>query len=553
MKAHFKVSKKSRIKEYTIEKIKLNEKPKIRKYLKEFFQNPSNYFNDQFDNKQLIIGKAKTTKFEVPVPKKYQRRRNRVKTRVVHINNESLSDQISLFNEKRRNFKGTIESSLKEGQRYINDREINDIFKAFEKVREINKTKNKDFITTKDLVDSIYIYNYDSKKSYKNQKFFFKEINQNIFQNHPHNKDKRLVSSCKSLMYDRINKDNMNISNPSIIFDKRQISQSLKRIKSSVSQQDYQYGNNNKLIPKILLQNKENTSLLKDKTINNKYNSIDNSEVNSQNTTKYKIRPKSLISKFTKTNNKFKDSVDKEKIRKRLLENEKLMEKQTQYLPNTNQELIKNEIAKRLASQEKALIYNIKVKNKENNLLDVLSKKLKKQKSELMLGQIEDHRISKNIKLKLNKLIRKTTPGQNYKWEQDLRNSKNEEEDSSKIINDDLINYQKRCSLYKNEEIARDPCYKTFYSTYNKFRNQDKEYLRNRVSKRLYNRFMKDINNLKSNYDGFLIEGQSLLKHEHNIIKKLKGKKIINNYDSNINIHDTNDELYATNFDINKF
>ena len=167
MKGYFKVSKKSRKKEYTIEKIKLNEKPKIRKYLKEFFQNPNNYFNDQFDNKQLIIGKAKTTKFEVPVPKRYQRRRNRVKTRVVHINNESLSDQISLFNEKRRNFKGTIESSLKEGQRYINDREINDIFKAFEKVREINKTKNKDFITTKDLIDSIYIYNYDNKNSYK--------------------------------------------------------------------------------------------------------------------------------------------------------------------------------------------------------------------------------------------------------------------------------------------------------------------------------------------------------------------------------------------------
>ena len=64
---------------------------------------------------------------------------------------------------------------------------------------------------------------------------------------------------------------------------------------------------------------------------------------------------------------------------------------------------------------------------------------------------------------------------------------------------------------------------------------------------------MKDIKNLKSNYDGFLIEGQSLLKYEHNIIKKLKGKKIINNYDKNTNIHDTNDELYATNFDINKF
>ena len=64
---------------------------------------------------------------------------------------------------------------------------------------------------------------------------------------------------------------------------------------------------------------------------------------------------------------------------------------------------------------------------------------------------------------------------------------------------------------------------------------------------------MNDIIDLKRNYDGFLIEGQSLLKCEHDLIKKIKGKKIINNY--NINLHDqeTTNELYANNFDIHKF
>ena len=98
------------------------------------------------------------------------------------------------------------------------------------------------------------------------------------------------------------------------------------------------------------------------------------------------------------------------------------MEKQSQFLPNTSQELIKNEIAKRLASQEKALIYNKKNTTKQNNILDSLSKKLKKQKSELMLGKIEDYRITKDIKIKKNRLIKKITPGLDYNWKLDLRN-----------------------------------------------------------------------------------------------------------------------------------
>ena len=546
------------LKEYTLEKINLKEKPKMKHYLKEFFQDPSKYFNAQFDNKILIVGKVKTLneKFEVPVPRKYQRRRNRVKTRMFNMdNNESLSEKLSAFNDKRRGFKGVIESSLKEGQRYINDREINDIFKAFKKVHEINKDKTKDFITTKELIDSIYIYN-DDKNKIKNtkKKFNSPELTKNKFE--------KVTRSKSSMFIEKRNSENNNNLHPPIVFDIKNNNninfKPTKILKSSLSQPDFQFGQNinYKLIPKINLQSNKLFNIYNNQTLKSDiHNSIENnSEMNSQQPSIIKKnRPKSLFQKFMKTTNMFKEKMEKERIKRKLLENEKLTEKQNQYLPDTNQKLIKDEIAKRLASQEKALMYNIEVKNNENNLLDTLSKKLKKQKSELMLGQIEDQRITNNIKTKLSMLIRKTTPGQNYIWEKDLRNSKREDEDCCKNINDNIANYNKRCGLYKNEEITRDPCYRTFYSVNRKFRDQDKEYLKKKFSKTIYNKFMKEINNLKNNYDGFLIEGQSLLEYEHDLIKKIKGKKIINNYDSTININETNDELYANNFDINKF
>jgi hypothetical protein len=376
------------------------------------------------------------------------------------------------------------------------------------------------------------------------------------------NKLEKITRSKSSMFIDQKNLENSNNLHPPIVFDIKNNNNTIvkpsKRLKCSLSQQEFQFGKstNYQLIPKINLQGNKLLNAYNNQTLKSDiYNSIENNnEMNSQQQSiGKKNRPKSLIQKFMKTSNMFKEKMEKERIKMNLLENEKLTEKQNQYLPDTNQKLIKNEIAKRLASQEKALMYNIEVKNNENNLLDALSKKLKKQKSELMLGQIEDHRIINNIKTKLSMLIRKTTPGQNYIWEKDLRNSKKEDEDCCKNINDNTANYNKRCGLYKNEEITRDPCYRTFYSVNRKFRDQDKEYLKKKFSKTQYNRFMKEINNLKNNYDGFLIEGQSLLEYEHDLIKKIKGKKIINNYESTININETNDELYADNFDINKF
>ena len=528
MHDHKNNTKRNKLRELTIEKIKIKEKPVLKKYLKEFFHNPKKYFKDEYDNKQIILGKIKTDseKFGVPIPKKYQRKYNiRSKTRKFNFNGGTLSEQISLFNDKRRALKANIDSSLKEGQRYINDREIEDIFKSFKKVHEINKTKIKDFITTQELIESIYIYHDDEKK--------------NNLKNSTRNKKR--IMSCKSSIHDYSDKDyiinNYNNNNNKMISCKSYSAQNLLK-------------DNNRLIPKIKLQNNKLINNCND-NCKNSIDATNNITTYSKNSKINKNRPKSYFKNFINTTLKLKEDKEKEKIKKNILENEKLKEKQLQFLPNTNQKLIKDEIAKRLASQEKALIYNIEVKNKENTLLETLSKKLKKQKSALLLNQTEDYRLIKDIKIKLNKLIKKVNPGQNYNWEYDLRNAiSKDDEIYPKMIND-IDCYQKNIS--QNDEITIDPFYKTFYSTTKQFKNKDKEYLKRKVPKKLYNNFINDINSINKNYEGFLIEGQNLLKYEHDLIKKLKGKKIINNYNNRLPAKEITNELYANNFDIHKF
>ena len=529
-----------KIKELIVEKIKLKEKPLMRKFLREFFQNPKKYFNNQFNNKKVIIGKVKSIneKFEVPIPKKYQRKiNNKRRTRTYKIDNETLSEQLSLFNEKRKGFKGMIDSSLKEGQRYINDRELEEIFKTFQKVHEINKTKITDFVSTKDLVESMYTHNIEE---------LIKEKNNN--KNNKNNKLNNLLRTNSSNL-SSVNNDLNNSHTTLQQENNNKISNknSPSRLNIYSSQEKYNSNIVNKKIPKIKLQNKPFPNTLNDFLLK-KTNSIENNiSIRSQNDSFSNWKPNSAFKKLTNSS-KLKE---KQKAKTYLLENEKLLEKQTQFLPETNQQLIIKEMAKRLASQEKAILYNNKVKNKETNLLDFLSKKLRKQKSALLLGQIEDYRIVKDIKIKLNRIIKKSTPGHNYVWERDLRNEKNEDEgDTPRLINND---YNKKISLSQNDEITRNPSYKTFYAFDKKFRNKEREYLKSRVSKKLYNKFMNDLNDLKKNYDGFLIEGQNLLRCEHDLVKKIKGKKIINKYEFNLQPQDINNELYAKNFYITKF
>ena len=568
--------------ELLVEKIKIEENPKIRKYLKEFFLNPNKYFTVDFEDKQIIMGKNKTNldKFKIPIPKQYQRRINRrlrTKTKTIGLINETLIKHLALLSDKKKSNKEIYDSTLKEGQKYIDDREIDYIFETFEKVQEINKTKTKEFVTQNELFGNIIFGNnkYDKIKNRnkKNEKTIkFEEKNEN---NNNNNNDKKSINNknnisssnkkkdklikSKSLLFKSVNNYlnnnqilNENKSNNNT-FLKRPLLSSSYKLKNSYSQPEYHFNDKNKVIYNLKINQPRFASVFDDNIFNYvQDNNIENYFLKRQNSTIYQINSKSYIDNFIKSSEEFfKKKKEKEKIKKALLEKKKLMEKQSQFLSNTNQKLIKKEIAERLASQEKALMYNIKVKNKHSNILNSLSKKLKKQKSDLMLDQIEDYRLKKGIKIKINKLIKKTNPGQNYDWKLDLRNSKNEDKEELPKANIDDINYRNnRCTISHKDEITRNPFSKTFYSTNMKFKQQDKDYLKSKLSKTMYNKFMKDIKNIDNKYDGLIIEGQNLLKCERDILKKIKGKKIINNYDNILQEKDVNDKIFAKNFSI---
>ena len=562
--------------ELLVEKVKIEENPKIKKYLKDFFLNPNKYFTIDFDDKQIIIGKNKTNlnKFKIPIPKQYQKRNNRrlrTKTKTIGLINETLIKHLVLMNNQKKSNKKIYDSTLKEGQKYIDEREIDLIFKTFEKVQEINKTKTKDFVTQNELFGNKIFGNnkYDkikNKNKKKNKTIKFEDKNENNINNNCNNnlsssktKKDKLIKSKSSLFksvnnYLNINKKlNDNKSNNNVFLKRELLSSSSYKLKNSYSQPEYHFNDKNKVIYNLKIDKPRFASVFDDNIFKNSQdNDIENYTIKRQNSTIYHIGSKSYIDKFIKSSEEFfKKKKEKDRIKKALLEKKKLMEKQSQFLCNTSQKLIKKEIAERLASQEKALIYNIKLKKKHSNILDSLSKKLKKQKSDLMLEKIEDYRLNKDIKIKINKLIKKTNPSHNYDWKLDLRNSKNGDKEEMPKVNNDDMNYQNnKKTISHNDEFTRNPFSKTFYFANKKFRQQDKEYLKSKVSKTMYNKFMKDIKNINNIYDGLIIEGQNLLKCERDILKQIKGKKIINNYDNILQEKDVNDKIFAKNFSI---
>ena len=77
--------------------------------------------------------------------------------------------------------------------------------------------------------------------------------------------------------------------------------------------------------------------------------------------------------------------------------------------------------------------------------------------------------------------------------------------------------------------------------------------IKKNVPKLAYKKCIKDTFNVKGNLDGLIIEGKNLLKHEQDLIKKIKGKKFLINYNNLLKEKDINDELYAYNIHINKY
>ena len=201
-----------------LHKINLKEKPRYKKYIKQFFENPKKFFTSNYANKIIIMNKFKSPEelFVLPLPPNLLRRYKRKNKGVQLINDtsmkEQLDDMVSVYNnqtKKKRKIYFDIKKDKedkrdKRDKREITDEEIQKIFNAFENVRNINKNRINNFITKNEYVDLIY-----KNKSYNeiNTEKKNDEINEptqeknniNINNNNDNIKLKKLIKSKSSL------------------------------------------------------------------------------------------------------------------------------------------------------------------------------------------------------------------------------------------------------------------------------------------------------------------------------------------------------------------
>ena len=523
-----------------LSKINVKEKPILKKYLTQFFETPQNYFVSTFSNRKIVLNKTKSLNeiYEIPIPQSLLKRIKRRKSKGIQLYNDtSIKEKIAEIavvhnnNTSKARFKKEKESKKEKIDiREIRDKEIQKIFNDFKKVRNINKNSINNFITKNEYVDLIHINkNENEEKGEEHEQIEDKN-------NESDNNIKKLIKSKSSISI-RKNKEE---------FEKNIIFSKITKFKDKNNNYNnilpITKKNSEKLIPKLSNQNNitphfisifDEINPMRSTIFKNEEKEKEkdnNTTLNSQYSTLYKSRNKSFLSKLKNTLNKFQST-------KSINNNELLIQKQNQYATVIKNKTIKKEFLKNLAYQEKTLQRQIQHCKKDKNMIKYIREKLKRENGELLMGQTDDYRIINDIKTRLNKLMKKSFPENHYDWKDNLRNKK--------IENDDIN---------KDQEIMRNPYNKASTFIKNKqFEKYENEFIKNYAPKNEYRKFVKDIKNIKNNLNGLLIEGQNLLKYEQDLIKKIKGKKFLINYNNLLKEKDINDELYAYNIHINKY
>ena len=149
------------------------------------------------------------------------------------------------------------------------------------------------------------------------------------------------------------------------------------------------------------------------------------------------------------------------------------------------------------------------------------------------LSRIQDDSHRKNIELK-NKILffqNKLNPERVYDWYYELHSSK-----SSLPFLDS-----------KFETIRNTETMKSFPNIRCKTLEKD-DYLRNIITSKYYKSLEKEINNINNNYGDLHVNGKNLLELENNLAKRLKGRKIINDYERLMSPSKLQDENICSNF-----
>lgn len=369
-------SDENRKRQLFLKRIKLSNSPEMLSIYNDFFNNNKHYFNNKYKNKYILIGKLKEKEKE-GIKNNTKGKIKKLANNLSKINTSRIaSDESSHENKKRLGGKIMKDSSLKVGQQYIDDNQIEDLYNKFKIVQKLNKSKTKNFITVKDLIEKKIKIN-TLKNLKKNENKTKNELNENIFQIHKssdnNNEYNKTISTSLSNLNFRVESD-FNI---------------IKSLYTNNNKPGYSSCNN------IF---KKNINI--GKTVEQKFMTINNFYFEDNKNTKKIIK----IMKRNKTINRQKQFL--------------LASKGTNYYKNKSQKKIFSEL---LANQEQTLLKSSKSQNKLENLSNKISKKLNKDEKSLLILNTDTYRIKKELLNKIEMLNKKNKPEHYYSWYDDLR------------------------------------------------------------------------------------------------------------------------------------
>ena len=207
---------------------------------------------------------------------------------------------------------------------------------------------------------------------------------------------------------------------------------------------------------------------------------------------------------------KKKYSFNADEINKR----KKLIAKQNQYLYKNIQLALKNQFAETLALQENVFLCQNKNNKFQKNFKNYLNRRFKRQQDSRLLIQDDSHRKILELKMKIDFFQKKLNPDKIYDWYYDLHSSR-----SSFPLLD------KKIETIRNPKNLKD-----YDDKISKSLDKD-NYLKNNITSKYFHNLEKDVNNADNNYGGLIVEGKNLLEFENNMAKRLKGKKILNDFE----------------------
>ena len=467
-------------KEYFLKKINLKNYPKLKKNLEIFFNDSKKYFDTSYENKYIIVGKKNNIK------------NNKKLTTVL---TESMNNK-----NKSKNFKLLRRMSLIKGSvlRASNDSSNKSNSKNSKNSKNITEEKRKAFTNVEENALKPGQRFIDDKEVDKIFNLFkeVRRINNNKINNFVTLNELNETKSKNNFKFRKI-------INRNIINLKKSVSKKIINSVDKKNKKDFKK-NNNFLLNKdheLDLENNLVNEIDFYKTISTGFTGIFKDELSNSNI---------MNVDNNDNNNKIKNNNTK-KIKERL----KLIEKQNQYIENELDKVVRDKLSNILAFQERTFMIHNKYKNFQSKLNKYLSSKIRRPKNKNLLLQ-ENFRPNLEVKFRLNNFQKKLHADGIYDWYKDLHSS-----DKFLIIDERL----------PTVERIRNPNTIKFFSPIKNKILEDNEYLKKIIPKKALRNFSKDYRNIQNNYDSLSINGVNLLEFENNIFKKLKGRKIINDFE----------------------